>query len=624
MAVTGDEQARDAPTTSASSADTAAAAGWAPGDQATYPLLLRARFEPPWDRFSWRDPRILLWVSRNDKLARLRPGYVDRLRARWMETQRETIAARFPGLLIDRSDLAAPRIALLGDPGEADGSQYATVAPLRASCADTDFMVIVSDVTYPAGDPDEYVNGHFIPYQGYGKEIYALPGNHDWYAELVGFMHAFCGAPPLPPAAEAPPAGLGERLARLLWRRPGPLDRDLLRVFRARMASWADAPAPVQPGPYWAIDTGPLRIVGIDTGIEGTLDRAQGEWLLEVSRGRDVPKVLLTGKPLIVNGEYEPGRIDWGEDGGPTIDDIVRDERHRYVAAIGGDIHNYQRYPVRLRRAGGGTRPLQYIVAGGSGAFLTATHTIDRIDGVPDLPDGVALVDKLPPQVRADWAAGVAERDFVCYPKRGDSLARTSRRWAPTLRRYLLALVALLALGLATWLAPLPDWGRLPARLIGTAALAAAAPLALVALFMLPVTLGVVVLGGRVDPDVAARWIANRLALEPVRVAARTARIGWLARLRLQALLPPRRRFSKLLALLRAPADFLLYSTTASAIFDDDDPPLFKSFLRLDVDGDRLTITCLGVTGRERDAQRPAVEDRVEIDLPAAGPPLSR
>ena len=35
-------------------------------------------------------------------------------------------------------------------------------------------------------------------------------------------------------------------------------------------------------------------------------------------------------------------------EGGGTVDEIVRDPEHSYVAAIGGDIHNYQRYPVRL------------------------------------------------------------------------------------------------------------------------------------------------------------------------------------------------------------------------------------------------------------------------------------
>jgi hypothetical protein len=94
-------------------------------------------------------------------------------------------------------------------------------------------------------------------------------------------------------------------------------------------------------------------------------------------------------------------------EGGGTVDEIVRDPAHRYVLAIGGDIHNYQRYPVRLADG----RTLQYVVAGGGGAFTHATHTIPRVD-----------------------VGGVGEDDFRCYPLRGDSLAFYSRLYGRRLR----------------------------------------------------------------------------------------------------------------------------------------------------------------------------------------------
>jgi hypothetical protein len=162
-----------------------------------------------------------------------------------------------------------------------------------------------------------------------------------------------------------------------------------------------DAQQAVQPGPYWAIDAGPVRIVGIDTGLLGTIDAEQGAWLREVSRDPR-PKVLITGRPLYVDGEHHPCPIE----GGGTVDDIVRDPAHRYVAAIGGDIHNYQRYPVDV-----GGRTVQYVVAGGGGAFMHATHTIPRVS-----------------------VAGVTEDDFRCYPLRGDSLAFYSALYGRRLR----------------------------------------------------------------------------------------------------------------------------------------------------------------------------------------------
>jgi len=45
-----------------------------------------------------------------------------------------------------------------------------------------------------------------------------------------------------------------------------------------------------------------------------------------------------------------PPRLDEGsiEDGAIRVDDVVRASEHNFVAAIGGDIHDYQRYPVRV------------------------------------------------------------------------------------------------------------------------------------------------------------------------------------------------------------------------------------------------------------------------------------
>ncbi len=46
------------------------------------------------------------------------------------------------------------------------------------------------------------------------------------------------------------------------------------------------------------LDLGALVLVGIDTGITGSLDREQGEWLRHVSSADARPKVLITGKPI--------------------------------------------------------------------------------------------------------------------------------------------------------------------------------------------------------------------------------------------------------------------------------------------------------------------------------------
>ena len=267
---------------------------------------------------------------------------------------------------------------------------------------------------------------------------------------------------------------------------------------------------PPQPAPYFAIDAGPLRLVGIDTGILGTLDAEQGRWLARVSRADERPKILLTGKPLLVDGRQKPCPIA----GGGTVDDIVRDPAANYVAAIGGDIHNYQRYPVTLPDG----RTIQYVVSGGGGAFMHATHQIPTVD----LPF-------------------VSEADFRCYPLRGDSLARYSQLYDRRLAR-----------------------GR------GLLAL---------------------------SPAEAASYMGELLGLQPTRGVR--VPLGRRAR-----------RAAKLIQPLPATRGFHRFVSEA---FDWNDPPLFKSFLRLDAGPRELRMRCFGVSGCAGTEDTPPVEDEFSV-----------
>lgn len=339
--------------------------------------------------FSWIDP-IPLWQTRNQTLGRFLGDPTNDERRRWMKMQRE--AGELPRDLIigEHAGLEEASFIVVGDTGEGDASQYAVVKPMLARGRDTDFMVICSDVIYPAGDAEDYEIKFYEPYKDYARPIYALPGNHDWYDGLVGFMHHLCGSDvPALPITEERASSLKERLRLLLWRRPMKRGPDALPERRRTGGDRRSS----QRSPYFAIETGPLLILGIDTGMGGEIDREQGEWLRRISREVAKPKLLLTGKPLYVDGEHHPAPIE----GGGTVDEIVRAPEHGYVAAIGGDIHNYQRYSVKI---GGREALLHYIVSGGGGAYMSATHTIPKVS----LP-------------------GVGEDDFVCYPRRGDSLS---------------------------------------------------------------------------------------------------------------------------------------------------------------------------------------------------------
>ncbi len=371
----------------------------------------------PGRRLSWLSPRTL-WQAHNDPVAKFVADPTEPLRELWVEQQRRVAgviegaqgaqgtpgAPGTPGaeeFVIDRGDLDEFDFLVLGDTGEGDVSQYAAVPGILRAGEGTEFAVIASDVVYPAGDVNEYIEKFFIPYRHYPQPIYAVPGNHDWLDGLCGFMRHFCGVTP-PPRLErtvADTLGIGTVSMRL-WRPPRRVHRHTLERAE-ELRGEAQRRGPRQPNMYFCIDTPRLRIVFIDAGIAGRLDWQQGQWLRAVSAG-PLPKLLVSSKPLYGNGMLSPRRIlprDTGErrpkGRAGTLLDIVRDPAHNYRLVLSGDIHNYQRYPVRLDDG----RLLPFLVCGGSGAFMTATHEIPRIE----LP-------------------GVNEEDFFSYPSRGDSL----------------------------------------------------------------------------------------------------------------------------------------------------------------------------------------------------------
>ena len=82
---------------------------------------------------------------------------------------------------------------VIGDPGEGDPSQYSLVARYLelGRREDVKFLVVASDVIYPAGAMSDYEVNFYLPFKGFTKPIYAIPGNHDWFDALEGFNANF-------------------------------------------------------------------------------------------------------------------------------------------------------------------------------------------------------------------------------------------------------------------------------------------------------------------------------------------------------------------------------------------------------------------------------------------------
>ncbi len=380
-------------------------AGWRCREEGSYHDLLAEAHAVPTETGELRPGpvRQFRWslqtgrTARNEKLAKLHDPSNDQRRA-WMADVRGDLVVQ-TGLPRDRSSLL-----VLGDPGEGDVSQFAVVPPLLRVGDGTDFMVIASDVVYPAGDANDYPRKLYLPYRDYRKPIYAVPGNHDWDdGGLFGFMFHLCGRDDEPVGV----LGTVPRVIRPFWRKPAPPDE---AARAARGERRRQVPQPSQPGPYFALDAGPILILGLDVGIRGSIDRDQERWFRETARSDDRPKLVVAGKTIWFEGKYEPPVLE----SGGTLDDLVRDPAHGVVAFLSGEIHNYQRYPV----AAPGDRTIQYIVCGGGGAFTQGTHTVARIDA-PNPTQG------LPP---------ILERDVRLYPLRADSLSFFSELYATKFR----------------------------------------------------------------------------------------------------------------------------------------------------------------------------------------------
>ncbi|MGI8459134.1 MAG: metallophosphoesterase [Propionibacteriaceae bacterium] len=504
---------------------------------------------------SWLNPRVL-FNSRNEFVARIHDP-VPEFRRRWMSRLSD------PEQLVVDLGYGAFSFALLGDTGEGDNSQYALLPSLKAECADVRFLFICSDLIYPAASVEDYLYKFYWPYQTLAMPIYALPGNHDWYDSLDGFMEHLANVRPLPPElpTPAPPTGVLNRVVSLLrrtlgyalWRKAAPADDLEIARMKKLRAAW---PQPVQqPGPYYVIDTEHVRLVCVDPGILGNLDAEQAAWLVRVSAESDTPKVLLTGKPLLVDGHVEPclflgPAVVQAGHAFRSVLDVVHHLPFGYVAAIGGDVHNYQHYPVRLSPSSDrqASRTIHHVVSGGGGAFMHATHAIAEI-----APEKVF---------------GVTEEEFKCYPLRRDSMAVYStvidNRWQKSRLGRLLAVV-----GIRPRLVVTPAEAGLFLRDVGHVPSNGNRPI--------------------VDADGAST--AAELPAQVRRMCRLLLRLG----------------------------GGKVFHRMFSPFLDWDEPPFSKNFLRIDVDAAKLTVSCFSVTGALEQEHKSMREDSFEVGWPQVG-----
>jgi hypothetical protein len=167
-------------------------------------------------------------------------------------------------------------------------------------------------------------------------------------------------------------------------------------------------------------------------------------------------------------------------------------------------------------------RIIQYVVSGGGGAYMHATHRIPPVN-----------------------INGVDESTFRCYPLRRDSLARFSQ-----------VIDEKVFGGLGTVTVDAPTAGKYYEE----------------------------------------QGVTTSRSNRPV--------AKWLS---------PTNRI-KAAVINRIPAG-RLFHRFGSEVFDFDDPPFFKQFLRIDITNEEVMVICFGVTGCAGTEHSPSVEDKFTIVL---------
>jgi 3',5'-cyclic AMP phosphodiesterase CpdA/uncharacterized membrane protein HdeD (DUF308 family) len=251
---------------------------------------------------------------------------------------------------------------VIGDPGEGDASQHVLRDQIiRAGAApDVRFMVISSDVIYPTGSMKDYEANFWLPFKGFDKPVYAIPGNHDWYDALEGFVATFY----LPDAARTAMRARIEADNRLT----STTDERIAWLIgeAARLRREYGVPTGFQRAPYFQIQTERFALITVDTGVLRRVDEDQLAWLrvaLEQSRGK--LKMVVLGHPLYTGGLYQAA----GDADFTVLHQLMREYRVEIVMA--GDTHDLELYVERYQ-AGGAEHVMHHVVNGGGGAYLSS------------------------------------------------------------------------------------------------------------------------------------------------------------------------------------------------------------------------------------------------------------
>ncbi len=232
----------------------------------------------------------------------------------------------------------------------------------------SDFLVLGGDEVYPVASRDAYAERLVSPYRAAAedlgladdpaklKDIFLVPGNHDWYDSLAAFTRRFC------------------------------------------CGRWVGAYRTRQKRSYFILKLPhDWHIWATDIQLGQDIDATQFQFFKHYAEKlTPMDKViLLTAEPGVVYGkEADPELRKTLK----ALEYIIERAGARVPLRIAGDVHNYQRYertrlPEQESWANEDAYRQTQLVSGGGGAFLHPTHAFE---GNPEQSGGFELKARYP------------------------------------------------------------------------------------------------------------------------------------------------------------------------------------------------------------------------------------
>jgi hypothetical protein len=199
-------------------------------------------------------------------------------------------------------------------------------------------LLFGGDQVYPAASRRDYHDRLVKPFEtarNYSREpapdVFAIPGNHDWYDSLVSFSRLFCSG---------------------RW----------FQGWRTR-----------QRRSYFALKLPQgIWLVGADVQLASDIDALQIEYFKKVAAQMRAGEriIVCTAEPTWVYATaYEDLDPEYNENNLHYFEKVLERNGASIVAYLAGDLHHYRRHA--------NPEGAQKITAGGGGAFLHPTHAPD-------------------------------------------------------------------------------------------------------------------------------------------------------------------------------------------------------------------------------------------------------